>query len=266
MRSQTTCKDSRKMIDRTAIVSPKAELGEAVTVGPFTIIQDHVRIGDHTVIGPHCWIDWAEIGKDNQIFQGVIIGNPPQDLKYAGRNSLCTIGDQNVFREYVTVHRASGSEGDTRIGSGNYLMAYSHVAHNCCLGDKVILANAANLAGYVTVEDGAVVSGLVPVHQFVRIGCYSIVGGGFRVPKDIVPYALAGGYPIRIQGLNIVGLRRHNFPPVVRQRLKMAYRYLFRSNLNTSQAIARIKDEFQSEKEIDRLVEFIETSRRGIIK
>lgn len=254
------------MIDRTAIVSPKAELGKGVTIGPFTVIGENAKIGDNTMVGPYCWIDWTEIGKGNEIFQGVIIGNPPQDLKYDGRESLCTIGDGNIIREYVTIHRASGPEGNTRIGNRNYLMAYSHVAHNCCIGDMVILANAANLAGYVKVEDGAVVSGLVPVHQFVRIGCYSIVGGGFRVPKDIVPYALAGGYPIRVYGLNTVGLQRHNFPSEVRQTLKVAYRYLFRSNLNTSQALAKIRKELTTLQEINHLVEFIETSQRGIIK
>lgn len=254
------------MIDGTARVSPKAKFGKGVTVGPFTIIGDHVRIGENTKIGPYCWIDWAEIGRDNQISQGVIIGNPPQDLKYQGRKSLCRIGDGNIIREYVTIHRASGSDGDTRIGSRNYLMAYSHVAHNCLIDDLVILANAANLAGYVQVEDGAVVSGLVPVHQFVKIGCYSIIGGGFRVPKDVVPYGLAGGYPIRIQGLNTVGLRRNKFPRETRQVLKLAYRYLFRSNLNTNQALRKIQNELPSLHEINHLVEFIETSERGIIK
>lgn len=254
------------MIDRKAIVSSKAELGEGVSVGPFTIIGDHVKIGDNTVIGPNCWIDWAEIGESNQIFQGVVIGNPPQDIKYEGRESVCRIGDGNIIREYVTIHRASGSEGETRIGNRNYLMAYSHVAHNCWIGNLVILANAANLAGYVKIEDGAVVSGLVPVHQFVRIGCYSIVGGGYRVPKDIVPYALAGGYPIKVYGLNIVGLRRHNFSPEVRQILKVAYRYLFRSSLNTTQALSKIKNELPPLQEVKHLVEFIETSQRGIVK
>jgi UDP-N-acetylglucosamine acyltransferase len=254
------------MIDPTARVSNKAELGEGVTVGPFTVIGDRVKVGDRTSIGSSCSIDWAEIGRDNQIFQGVIIGNPPQDMKFDGRDSWCTIGDENVIREYVTVHRGSGQEGDTRIGNRNYLMAYAHVAHNCRLGNKVIIANAANLAGYVMVEDGAVVSGLVAVHQFVRIGAYSIVGGGLRVAKDIVPYALAAGYPVRICGLNVVGLRRNEFTPDVRQKLKTTFRYLFRSNLNTNQALERIKEELPSTPEIDHLVNFVETSERGITK
>jgi len=254
------------VIHATAIISPKAELGEKVSVGPYSVIGDRVRIGDNTVIGSHCWVDWAEIGRNNQISHGVVIGTPPQDVKYKGRETVCRIGDDNVIREYVTIHLASGSQGDTTVGNGNYLMAYSHVAHNCHIGDLVILANAANLAGYVLVEDGAVVSGLVPVHQFVRIGCYSIIGGGYRVPKDIVPYALAGGYPIKIYGLNIVGLRRNNFPPEVRHTLKDAYHYLFRSNLNTSQALARIKGELPPLQEVNHLVEFVETSERGIVR
>jgi len=259
-------KGCREMIDSTARVSPKAKLGQGVTVGAFTIIESHVKIGENTCIGPHCWIDWADIGRENRIYQGVVIGTPPQDLKYDGRESLCRIGDGNTIREYVTVHRASGTEGETQIGNSSYLMAYSHIAHNCLIGDGVILANAANLAGYVQVEDGAVVSGLVPVHQFVKIGCYSIIGGGFRVPKDVVPYALAGGYLIRIQGLNTVGLRRHNFTLETRRMLKLAYRYLFRSNLNTGQALAKIENELPFLQEIDHLVKFIQTSRRGIIK
>jgi UDP-N-acetylglucosamine acyltransferase len=254
------------MIDPTAIVSKKAELGSGVEVGPYATIGDHVRIGDGTAVGTHCWIDWADIGADNQIMQGAIIGNPPQDLKYTGRESRCIVGSGNIIREYVTIHRGSGAEGDTHLGDRNYLMAYSHVAHNCHVGDSVILANAANLAGYVEVEDGAVVSGLVPVHQFVRIGCYSIVGGGFRVPQDIVPYAMAGGYPVRIHGLNVVGLKRNNFPAETRKRLKDAYHHLFRAGLNTKQALARIRDEVPSTPEVDHLVGFIEASRRGIIK
>ncbi len=254
------------MIDPTALVSDKAELGSSVAIGPFASIGDHVRIGDGTVVGAHCCIDWADIGVDNKIYQGAIIGNPPQDLKYTGRESRCIMGDGNIVREYVTIHRGSGEEGDTWIGDGNYLMAYAHVAHNCRVGSSVVLANAANLAGYVEVEDGAVVSGLVPVHQFVRIGCYSIVGGGFRVPQDIVPYAMVGGYPARIHGLNVVGLKRHNFPEETRQRLKESFRYLFRSGLNTQQALAEIRDNVPSTPEVDHLVEFIEKSRRGIIK
>jgi len=254
------------MIDRTARVSPNAVLGEGVTVGPFTVIGDHVKVGERTSIGSSCWIDWADIGRDNQIFQGVIIGNPPQDIKYDGRESHCIIGDENVLREYVTIHRASGLEGNTRLGNRNYLMAYAHLAHNCQVGDRVIIANAANLAGYVTVEDGAVISGLVAVHQFVRIGSYSIVGGGLRVPKDIVPYALAAGYPLRICGLNVVGLRRNEFTVDVRQKLKTTFKYLFRSNLNTNQALDKIRKELPSIPEIDHLLNFIETSQRGITK
>jgi UDP-N-acetylglucosamine acyltransferase len=254
------------MIDPTARVSKKAELGEGVTVGPFTVIGDRAKVGDRTSIGSSCSIDWADIGEDNQIFQGVIIGNPPQDVKYDGRDSWCRIGDKNIIREYVTVHRGSGPEGDTHIGSNNYLMAYAHVAHNCRVGNRVIIANAANLAGYVMVEDGAVISGLVAVHQFVRIGAYSIVGGGLRVSKDVVPYALAAGYPVRICGLNVVGLRRNKFTPDARQKLKTTFRYLFRSNLNTNQALDRIKKELPSTPEIDHLVEFVETSERGITK
>jgi UDP-N-acetylglucosamine acyltransferase len=254
------------MIDPTAIVSTKAELGSGVKIGPYATIGDHVRIGDGTVVGTHCSIDWADIGADNQILQGAIIGNPPQDLRYTGRESRCIVGNGNIIREYVTIHRGSGAEGDTYVGDRNYLMAYSHVAHNCRVGNSVILANSANLAGYVEVEDGAVVSGLVPVHQFVRIGCYSIVGGGFRVPQDIVPYAMAGGYPVRIHGLNVVGLRRHNFSVETRKRLKEAYHRLFRAGLNTKQALVRIRDEVPSTPEVDHLIEFIERSRRGIIK
>lgn len=254
-------------IDKTAIVSSEAKLGKNVKIGPFSTIDKNVTIGDGTKIGPNCHITgWTEIGKNCDILHGVVVGNPPQDVKFKGKRSFCVIGDGNMIREYVTIHRGSDYESKTVIGSSNFLMAYSHVGHNCNLGNGVILANAANLSGYVEVEDFAFISGLVPVHQFVRIGCYCMIGGGYRVPKDIVPYSLAGGYPIRICGLNTVGLKRHKFKAEIRNILKEAYKIIFFSNLNTHQAIARAKTDLPQREEVKHLIEFIENSTRGIVK
>lgn len=254
-------------IDKTAIVNSKAKLGKNVKIGPFTTIGENVTIGDGTEIGPNCHITgWTEIGKNCDIFHGVVIGTPPQDVKFKGKRSFCIIGDGNIIREYVTIHRGSDPDSKTVIGSNNFLMAYSHIGHNCKIGNGVILANASNLSGYVEVEDYAFISGLVPVHQFVKIGCYCIIGGGFRVPKDIVPYSLAGGYPIRIYGLNTVGLKRHKFKSETRRILKEAYKIIFFSNLNTRQAIVRVQTDLPQIEEVKHLIRFIENSTRGIVK
>lgn len=254
-------------IDPTSIVSQGAELGENVRVGPYSILESGVVIGERTEISSSCLIrSGTRIGRECKVFHGTVIGELPQDIRHKGGESFCLIGDKNMIREYVTIHRATEEGGATVVGDGNYLMAYAHVAHNCKIGDGVIVANATSLAGYVQVEDYAMISGLCPVHQWVKIGTHSIIGGGYRVPKDVPPYCLAAGDPLRVCGLNWVGLNRHNFPKETLRILKEAYRILFRSKLNTSQALEKIRNGLPQIEEIDHLTAFIENSERGIIK
>ena len=200
------------------------------------------------------------------MFHGAAIGSIPQDLKYRGADSFLTIGDDNVFREYVTINVATDEGESTVIGDKNLLMAYVHVAHNCIIGDNIILANSVNLAGHVIVQDNAIIGGVVPVHQFVTIGSHSFIGGGSRIPKDIPPFVKVAGNPPRIGGINSVGLRRRGFTVEQLVQIKKAYRYLYRSELNVAQAIEKIQSELPDTPEIRILIEFIHNSRRGITK
>ena len=254
-------------IHPTVIVNSDAHLGMDVEVGPYSIIEENTTIGDGTRIASHVLIGkGTTIGKNCRIHQGAVIGTEPQDLKFEEEESFTVIGDNNVFREYVTVNRATAKGELTVIGSGNLLMAYVHVAHNCTIGNHVIMANAVNLAGHVEIQDYAIIGGLTPVHQFVKIGRHSFIGGGSRVIKDIVPYVLVAGNPLRMGGLNIVGLQRRGFSDEVCETLQMAYRLLFRSGFNTSQAVERIKEELPGIPEVLNVVDFIMRSRRGITK
>ncbi len=254
-------------IDATAVISPRAELGAGVRIGPYAIIGDHVQIGDRTIVGPHAILDgWTEIGEDCRIHPGAVIGNEPQDLKYGGAQSWVRIGRRNAVREYCTIHRATEEGGVTSIGDDNLLMAYVHVAHNCTIGNHVILANAVNLAGHVDVDDYAILGGVTPVHQFVRIGCHAFIGGGSRVAQDIPPYLRCAGNPLKVAGLNSVGLARRGFSAEAVAELKRAYRLVYRSDLNVSQALERIRRELQSFPEVKTFVRFIEASERGITK
>jgi UDP-N-acetylglucosamine acyltransferase len=251
----------------TAIVSPKASLDEEVEVGPYSLIGENVWVGRGTKIGPHVQLDgWAHIGKQCTICKGVIIGTLPQDINFERGKSFVVIGDRNLIREYTTIHRGTKEGSTTRIGNDNFLMAYSHIAHNCVIEDGVVIANVGTLAGYVRVEKKAIIGGLSAVHQYVRIGAYSIVGGCSKVVKDVPPYTKADGHPTTLWGLNTVGLRRANLPLPTRKVLKKAYHILFRSGLNTSQAIEKISNELESSPQIQHLCEFIRNSRRGICK
>ena len=199
-------------IHTTAVVHPEAEIDDDVVIGPYSVVGAHVRIGAGTRIGAHAVIEGhTTIGRRNRIFHGAAVGGEPQDLKYRGETTYLRIGDDNVIREYATVNVACVEGEATVVGNHNLLMAYSHVAHNCVLHSRVILANSVNLAGHVEVFEGAIVGGVTPVHQFVRIGRYSIIGGGCRVPKDVPPYTRAAGHPLRLVGLNTVGLERNGF-------------------------------------------------------
>ena len=254
-------------IHPTAIVEPGAQLEEEVKVGAYSIIGKNVRIGRRTEIGPGVLIEgWTSIGEDCIISKGAAIGGPPQDVHFKGAKSFVKIGDRNLIREYVTVHRGTKEGSTTYIGNDCFIMAYSHIAHNCVVEDGVIIANLGTLAGYVTVEKKAVIGGLSAAHQYVKIGAYSIIGGCSKVVKDVPPYTKADGHPARLWGLNTVGLQRAGFSPKTRKLLKRAYRILFRSNLNTSQALRRIENGLEPIPEIRHLCDFIRNSKRGICK
>jgi UDP-N-acetylglucosamine acyltransferase len=249
----------------TATIHPKAELGAGVSVGPYAVIGEHVRLGEGTIVGPHAVIDgWTTVGQSCDIGVGAVLGGPPQDLKYRGQRSFLRIGDDTCIREYVTIHRSAEADGATVIGSHAFLMANSHVAHDCRLGDHVIMVNYAGLSGYVEVEDRAFISGHNAVHQFVRIGYLAMVSGASRVVKDIPPFMIAEGNPTRVRGLNVVGLRRLGIGPAARAELRRAFRLLYLSGLNTSQALERMRQEGLTGSEVQRLITFIARSKRGI--
>ncbi len=255
-------------IDPRAAVSPKARLGTNVSIGPFTIVEDGAEIGDGTTVGGNALIALgARIGKECRIHHGASIGHAPQDLKYAGEPTTCEIGDRTTVREYAVLHRGTGQGGRTVIGSDCFLMAFSHVAHDCLLGDHVIMANAAMLAGHVNVENWVTIGGITPVHQFVSLGQHAMIGGGLRVPKDVPPYVLAGGEPTVFEGLNSIGLRRRGFTPAAIDALDRAYTLIYRSGLNVSQALARIREDASLAgcAEVQNVLAFIGKSKRGII-
>lgn len=249
----------------TAVVDPSVELGADVVVGPYTVIGPNVVIGNGTRIGPHVLIERdTVIGADCQIHKGAVLGTDPQDLKFEGEETQLIIGDRTVVREYATLNRGTAAHGRTEIGNDCLLMAYVHVAHDCVLGDHVILSNAVNMGGHVIIEDWAIVGGLTAIHQFVRIGCHAFVGGASRVQKDVAPYVRAAGSPLATFGLNTVGLQRRGFSDEVRLALKRAYRLIFNSTLNVTQALRRARQELPPVPEVEHMLAFIEASERGI--
>lgn len=255
-------------IDPRAEVHPGANLGADVSIGPFAVVEAGAVIGDGTTIAPQAFIGTgARIGKACSIHMGAVVGHVPQDLRYAGEPTTCEIGDRTTIREYTTLHRGTGETGRTIIGSDSLIMGYAHIAHDCIIGSHVILANAVMIAGYGEIEDYAVIGGMTPIHQFVRIGRHSMVGGGYRVTKDIPPYILAAQEPLIYEGLNIVGLRRRNFPTPVIRGLETAYTLIYRSGLNVSQAVAEIRGNASLAEipEVQHVLEFIARSKRGII-
>ncbi|GBD94321.1 acyl-[acyl-carrier-protein]--UDP-N-acetylglucosamine O-acyltransferase [bacterium BMS3Abin05] len=254
-------------IDKRAAVDPKAELGENVQVGPFTIIEENVRIGENSLIAPGVHIaSGTRIGKNVRIFTGAVLGTIPQDLKFGGEETILEIGDETTIREHATLNRGTHESRVTRIGKNCLIMAYAHVAHDCHIGENVILANAVNLAGHVTIEDWAAIGGMVPVHQFIRIGMHSFIGGGYRVAKDVPPYVRVMGEPLQFGGINLIGLKRRGFSQAQLSRIKKAYRIIYQMKLNVSQAIKRIKAEMDLTDEVKKIVEFIEQSERGIVR
>ncbi|MCI0369936.1 MAG: acyl-ACP--UDP-N-acetylglucosamine O-acyltransferase [candidate division NC10 bacterium] len=255
-------------IHPSAIVAPTARLGAGVTIGPYSTIGDQVTLGDGTTVGAHVVIEaGVEVGRNCRIFSHAVLGSEPQDLKFRGEKSMLIVGDGTIIREFATLNRAtSGGGGKTVVGRGCLIMAYAHVAHDCHLGDGVIVANAATLGGHIVIEEHAIVGGLTGVHQFCRIGAHAIIGGCSGIILDIPPFVKAQGNRARLFGLNTVGLKRRNFPPEAIRHLKQAYRLLFLSGLNTSQALERITAELPACAEVQHLVHFIKTSERGITR
>ncbi|HSM36682.1 MAG TPA: acyl-ACP--UDP-N-acetylglucosamine O-acyltransferase [Longimicrobiales bacterium] len=250
----------------TAIVDPSARLGEGVRVGAYAIIGPNVTIGEDTTVGPHVLIEReTQVGAECFLAKGAVLGTDPQDLKYQGEATSLVVGDRTVIREYATLNRGTAARGRTEVGSDCLLMAYVHVAHDCVVGDHVVLSNAVNMAGHVLIGDHAIVGGLTAIHQFVRIGCHAFVGGASRVPKDVPPYLKAAGNPMQLYGLNGVGLQRRGFSEEVRVQLKRAYRIFFLSQLNVSQAVERVRDELPASPELETFLSFVEESERGIL-
>jgi UDP-N-acetylglucosamine acyltransferase len=260
--------ESLMQIHSTAVVSAGAQIGSGCQIGPFAVIGDEVILGEGVHIDGHCVIDGrTRIGAETHIFPFVSIGLPPQDLKFAGEATETEIGRRNRIREFVTIHRGtSGGGGITKTGDDCFLMAQAHVAHDCLLGNNVIMANAATLAGHVMVDDGANIGAYSGVHQFCRVGREAYVGGYSVVVKDALPFALTVGNHAKCYGLNKVGVRRRGYSHETIAALHHAFHLLLSSKLNTTQALERIREEIQNSDEVNELVRFVESSKRGVVK
>jgi UDP-N-acetylglucosamine acyltransferase len=257
------------MIHPTAIIDSKAEISEGVEIGPYSVIEKNVLIGEGTKIGPHVVIrEGTYIGKQCQISQFASIGEAPQSIGYKGEKTSLQIGDHNIIREFVTLHRGTiKGGGKTVIGNENFLMAYSHVAHDCQIGNQVVMANGATLAGHILIEDFAIIGGLSAIHQFCRVGTYAIIGGITGVLMDIPPYTKAQGDRAKLFGLNTIGLKRANFSEETLKALKQAYRIIFRSSLTLEKAMKRVvEDEISQTPEVQHFLQFIQCSKRGITR
>ncbi len=256
------------MIDPRAIVSPQAELAADVTVGPFSIIGPGVRIGPRTIVGPHVVLNGpTKIGADNKIYQFASIGDAPQDKKYNGEPTLLEIGDRNIFRESSTINRGTAQgHGITRIGDDNLFMAYSHVAHDCVVGNKVVFANCAALAGHVEIGDWVILGGLTAVHQFVKIGAHAFLAGGAIVQRDVPPYVMVAGNPATPHMVNAEGLKRRGFNEEQVKNVRTAYRILYRSDLKLADAMEKLREMAETQPEVKALVDFVASSTRSLVR
>lgn len=259
---------SAPRIHPTAIVAPGAQLDEDVEIGPYAVVGARVRIGRGTRVGAHAVLDGhTTIGCDNQIFQMASVGAAPQDLKYRGEDSELIIGNRNIIREFATLNPGTTGGGMvTRVGDQNLLMNYSHLGHDCQIGNHNIVANGAQLAGHVTIEDYVVIGGLVGILQFVKVGESAILGGGAMVTQDVPPYCNATGDRATLHGLNLVGLKRRNFSPETVRDIKRAYRIVFRSGLKVAEAMARARAEIPASREVEHFLAFIQGSERGVCR
>jgi UDP-N-acetylglucosamine acyltransferase len=252
-------------IHPTAIVDPEAELGQGVLVGPWSIIGPKVRVGDGTRIDAQVLVEGdTTVGAGCHLHKGAVLGTAPQDLKYQGEETALSVGDRTVIREYATLNRGTVSSGRTVVGDDCLLMAYSHVAHDCQVGNHVVIANAVNMGGHCLIEDWVIIGGLTAIHQFVRIGAHAFVGGASRTSQDVPPYTRAAGSPMKLYGLNSVGLDRRGFSREVRHALKVAYRNVFHSSLPLTQALMKAEGETQEYPEVRHFLAFIRNSQRGV--
>jgi UDP-N-acetylglucosamine acyltransferase len=255
------------MIHPTAIVHPKAQLGSGCEIGPYCVIGENVALGDGCKLHSHIVIDGhTKLGRENEIFPFASLGLKTQDLKWKGGITRTEIGDGNTFREYVTIHSATGDGEVTRVGSHNTILAYCHIAHNCTLGDRIIMSNVATLAGHVTVEDHAVVGGLAAVHQFCRIGKMSMIGGCSKIVQDVPPFMIVDGNPGETRTINKVGMERHGISEEAQNALRQAYKILFREGLTIPNALVKIESDLPKLPEVLHLLNFVRTSERGISK
>ncbi|MCK9582596.1 MAG: acyl-ACP--UDP-N-acetylglucosamine O-acyltransferase [Endomicrobiales bacterium] len=253
------------MIHKTAIIHPNAKIEDGVEIGPYAFIGDRTEIKRGTVIGAHAFVESAKIGNNCKIFNSASVGSAPQDLKYKNEETTIIIGDNTTVREFCTLNRGTTSSNKTVIGSNCLLMAYTHIAHDCVVGNGVIFANCATLGGHVEVGDNAILGGIVAVHQFCKIGKYVMIGGGSMVAQDIIPFAQANGNRVHLMGLNLVGLKRHGFSKESIEEIKSAYRTLFSSGLTLNEALDQIEAGF-SGNEVKEIVSFIKNSKRGICR
>jgi UDP-N-acetylglucosamine acyltransferase len=255
------------LIHSSAIISPKAKLANNVSIGPYSVISDQVSIGADTKVGAHCVIEGnTAIGKNCEIFSGAVIGSRPQDLKFKGEKVFLEIGNNNIIREYCTLNPGTGEGSKTIVGDDNLLMAYSHVAHDCRVGNGCVLANNSTLAGHVSIEDKAVIGGMVAIHQFVRIGMLAIIGGCSKVVQDIPPFSTCDGHPARIYGLNLIGLRRKGISHDSIKKIDQAFKLIFNSGLSVKHALERVEQEVEKTEEINYLVDFVKNSERGLTR
>ena len=257
---------NNKLIHHTALISSKSKIGKNVSIGPYCIIEDDVTIDNNTRIDSHSIIkQYTTIGSNCEIFSHCVIGEIPQDKKYEGEKTNLFIGDNTVIREFCTLNRGTKEGKTTKIGNNCLLMAYVHIGHDCIVNNHIILANGVQLGGHVLIDDYAIVGGLTPVHQFCKIGEHSLVGGGLRVVQDIPPYIIANGQPLRFSGINSLGLRRRKFSVIQRTNIKQAYKLIYNSNYNLSQAKEKIKKTLNNSKEGFIILDFINSSQRGLI-
>ena len=254
-------------IHKTAIVAEPEKIPDSVTIGPYSIVEKDVILGENTWIDSHVSIkSGARLGAGCRVFHGAAVAGPPQDLKYAGEETELIVGKNCIIREFVTLNRGTAAHGQTEIGDNCMFMAYSHVAHDCIIGSNVIVANTVEMGGHVEIGDYANLGGGTVIHQFCRVGEHSIIGGGFKVAQDVIPFSMAARYPLKCFGLNIIGLKRRGFPRETIDKLKTVFRYLLSRKLKTTEALAKIEREIEPIPEVRRIVEFIRSSKRGVAK
>lgn len=257
---------AESVISPLASVHPEAKIGDGVRIDPFAVIEENVEIGNGVHIQPHVHLcPGARISNDCRIFTGASIGATPQDLKFGGETTTAIIGDRTVIREYVTVHRGTSARAQTVVGKDCLVMAYCHVAHDCIVGDRVILSNGVQLGGHVEIDDWAIVGGLTGVHQFERIGQHAMIGAGFRVMKDVPPFALAGNHPLGFSGINAIGLRRRGFSDEVIDLITQVYKLIYQSGYNIGDGVNAAEELFGSTEVARQIIDFIRSSKRGII-